>query len=442
MPVFSARRRADRPVSSPKTFYLEQAGQRAPRLSVNRVGLARGSDSTGRVSPLWSPTRYPSQAMPDTPTLTLVHSEIRDLLQGAKLSANALQTECDFVLAASLPELAANLATFFEWSRLQDEDGIGYFFLTNCAVYIDNISPTVCGTSADAVRCARHELEQLELRNLSDLLEFVADDTRKPTADDFAQTVAVHKSVSEKQAAIVAGIVVVPRVIKRVDTIFAETILKTFFADDALRTIYREKAARIQGAGGTSIALLAAIRSSIADVRPKLQRLILETVAVKSLLASGFGAQAGRIHADLRRRVRRVTRVNDWLEDERLNPTQLTALLTKFLTELTNESFRSDVDIALNAIVCARRSVVIKDLDDADVLEGGGNADKPSACQPGYEHRRAPLRVAAAPSLAPRRVVRRPAVARRLRRRLRRAGHVPRCAPALRPWPCCDSSPR
>ena len=64
-----------------------------------------------------------------------MHSEIRDLLQGAQQGANALQTECDFVLAASLPELAANLATFFEWSRLQDEDGIGYFFLTNCAVY-------------------------------------------------------------------------------------------------------------------------------------------------------------------------------------------------------------------------------------------------------------------------------------------------------------------
>ena len=68
---------------------------------------------------------------------------------------------------------------------------LGYFFLTNFAVYIDNISPTeystVCSASADAVRCARHELELLELRNLSDLLEFVADDTRKPTADDFAQ---------------------------------------------------------------------------------------------------------------------------------------------------------------------------------------------------------------------------------------------------------------
>ena len=192
------------------------------------------------------------------------------------------------------------------------------------------------------MRCARHELGQLELRDLSELLEFIADDTRKPTADDFAQTVAVHKSVNERQAAIVAGIVVAPRVIKRVDTIFAEAILKTFFADDALRTIYREKAAKIQGAGGTSISLLAAIRSSIADVRPKLQRLILETVAVKPLLATGFGGQAGRIHSDFRRRFRRVTRVNGWLEDERLNSTQLTALLTKFLAALTNESFRSD----------------------------------------------------------------------------------------------------
>ena len=64
---------------------------------------------------------------------------------------------------------------------------LGYFFLTNFAVYIDNIAPTVCSASADAVRCARHELELLELRNLSDLLEFVADDTWKPTADDFAQ---------------------------------------------------------------------------------------------------------------------------------------------------------------------------------------------------------------------------------------------------------------
>ena len=124
-----------------------------------------------------------------------------------------------------------------------------------------------------------------------------------------------RKSVNEKQAAIVAGIVVAPRVIKRVDTIYAETILKTFFADDALRTIYREKAARIRGASGTSIARLAAIRSSIANVRPKLQRLILETVAVKPLLATGFGAQAGRIHSDFRRRVRRVTRVNDWTSD-------------------------------------------------------------------------------------------------------------------------------
>ena len=55
--------------------------------------------------------------------------------------------------------------------------------------------PTVSGIGADAVRCARHELGQLELRDLSELLEFIADDTRKATADDFAQTVTVHKSV-------------------------------------------------------------------------------------------------------------------------------------------------------------------------------------------------------------------------------------------------------
>ena len=168
-------------------------------------------------------------------------------------------------------------------------------------------APTRCAaraTSWNSSSCATFPTYHLRT-------QFVADDTRKPAADDFAQTVAVHKSVNEKQAAIVAGIVVAPRVIKRVDTIYAEAILKTFFADDALRTIYREKAAKIQGAGGTSIALLAANRSSIAGVRPKLQRLILETVAVKPLLAAGFGAQAGRIHSDFRRRVRRVTRVND-----------------------------------------------------------------------------------------------------------------------------------
>jgi len=134
--------------------------------------------------------------MPDTPTLILVHSETRELLQGAQQSANALQTELKLIPASSLPNSRRTLATFLEWSRLQDAEGIGYFFLTNGAVYIDNISPTVCSTSADAVRCARHELEQLELRDLSDLLEFVADDTRKPAADDFAQTVAVHTNPS------------------------------------------------------------------------------------------------------------------------------------------------------------------------------------------------------------------------------------------------------
>ena len=65
--------------------------------------------------------------MPDTPTLTLTHSEIRDLLQGAQLNANALQTECKLVPAATLPGLAANLATFLEWSRLQDADGLGFY---------------------------------------------------------------------------------------------------------------------------------------------------------------------------------------------------------------------------------------------------------------------------------------------------------------------------
>ena len=127
-------------------------------------------------------------------------------------------------------------------------------------------------------------------------------------------------------------------------TLFAEAILKSFFADDALRAIYREKAAKISGAGGTSIALLAAIRSTIAGVRPKLQKLVLETVGVKPFLAANFGTQSGRVHSEFRRRFLRLTRANDWLEDERLNPTQLTAR-----PELTSVSFRSDVDIALTA---------------------------------------------------------------------------------------------
>ena len=45
---------------------------------------------------------------------------------------------------------------------------------------------------------------------------------------------------------------------------------------------------------------------------------------------------------------------------ERLSPTELTALLSKLLSEHTSESFRSDVDLALSAIVCAMRSVATR----------------------------------------------------------------------------------
>ena len=218
----------------------------------------------------------------------------------------------------AFPGLAANLATFYEWSRLKDADGLGHFLLSNGAVYIDHISPTICGTNADATRSARLELGQFDLRDLDDLLMFVSDDKQKQVADDFGQTEVVHKSATAQQTAIVS-----PRIMKRVDAVFAEAILKSFFADDALRTIYRERAARLPRAGGTSVALLAAIRSSIAGVRPKLQKLILDAVAVKPFLATGFGAQTGRIHADFKWRVLRLSRVNDWLEDERLNPTEL-----------------------------------------------------------------------------------------------------------------------
>ena len=124
--------------------------------------------------------------MPDTPTKTLDHSETRDFLQGAKQSAETMVTECRFTPAAGLDGLAANLATFLEWSRLQDSDGVGFFLTSNCAVYIDNIAPTVCCSYHDAVRCARHELKQLKMRGLSGLLEFMADDDQSPTADDFA----------------------------------------------------------------------------------------------------------------------------------------------------------------------------------------------------------------------------------------------------------------
>ena len=95
--------------------------------------------------------------MPDTPTKALEYSEIRDLLHGAKQEADAMVTECSFVRAAALDGLAANLATLLEWSRLHHNDGIGFFLITNGAVYIDSIAPTVCCTNHDAVRCARHE---------------------------------------------------------------------------------------------------------------------------------------------------------------------------------------------------------------------------------------------------------------------------------------------
>ena len=87
-------------------FYLEQAGQRAPRLSVNRVGLARGSDSTGRVSPLWSPTR----------SLSLVRQVMPDILQGAREHNQCATDRCKLVPAVALPGLAANLAVCSSWS--------------------------------------------------------------------------------------------------------------------------------------------------------------------------------------------------------------------------------------------------------------------------------------------------------------------------------------
>ena len=119
--------------------------------------------------------------------------------------------------------------------------------------------------------------------------------------------------MSEKQAAIVAETVVSQRVIKRIDTLVTEALLKAFFSDDALRAIYREKAAKISGAGAASVALLAAIRSTIAGVRPKLQKLVLETVGVKPFLAAGFGTQSGRVHSEFRQRYLRLTRANGWL---------------------------------------------------------------------------------------------------------------------------------
>ena len=42
--------------------------------------------------------------------------------------------------------------------------------ITNGAVYMDNIAPTVCCTIPDAVRCARHELKQLKPRDFSEII--------------------------------------------------------------------------------------------------------------------------------------------------------------------------------------------------------------------------------------------------------------------------------
>ena len=205
-------------------YHVEQGRGRALSgsgrpLARTSAGLARGSDSTGRVSPFVKPdTLSTAQAMPDTPTKALEYSEIRDLLHGAKQEADAMVTECSFDRAAALDGLAANLATLLEWSRLHHSDGIVFFLTTNCAVYIDNIAPTVCCTQHDAVRCARYELKLHKTRDFANLLEFVADDSQSPTADDFAQVGTVHKTVSERQAAVVAEIVVSQRVIERVDT--------------------------------------------------------------------------------------------------------------------------------------------------------------------------------------------------------------------------------
>ena len=120
---------------------------------------------------------------PHTPAVTLSHSEIQDLLQGAQQNATALQTECKLVPAASLPGL---------WSRLKDADGLGLYLLSNGAIYIDNISPTICSTNADAVRCARLELGQFEssARLFRPPHVRLRRQKQKPVADDFGQTVA------------------------------------------------------------------------------------------------------------------------------------------------------------------------------------------------------------------------------------------------------------
>ena len=129
---------------------------------------------------------------------------------------------------------------------------------------------------------------------------YVADAERKPTADDFAQTAVVPRSPNAQQTAVIEECVFSPRLIKRIDAVYSDAILKHFFADDALRTVYRERAASLKHAGGTSIGILAAIRLSITGVRPRVQEQILDTVAVKPFLASSLPEARALASADAR----------------------------------------------------------------------------------------------------------------------------------------------
>ena len=106
------------------------------------------------------------------------------------------------------------LAEVIEWGRMRDAFGLRPFLLTNCAVYNDGISPTICITNADAHRYARVDLGQFELHTLPDFLVYVADDERKPTADDFAQTAVVPRSPNAQQTAVIEECVVSPRLMK------------------------------------------------------------------------------------------------------------------------------------------------------------------------------------------------------------------------------------
>ena len=61
-------------------------------------------------------------------------------------------TECSFVRAAALDGLAATVATLLEWSRLHHNDGIGFFLITNGAVYIATLRPLFAAPTT--MRCA------------------------------------------------------------------------------------------------------------------------------------------------------------------------------------------------------------------------------------------------------------------------------------------------